>query len=108
MRLRSLIYFELSRAPAEAGVQAEAYATKDSTIRVTGPSLVRDTDMWAWKIPVSTCTLRRDMATKCSYNARACSAGAAASKLGRRPLRQSPQRVNWETTNMAPPVSRRL
>ena len=36
---------------------------------------------------------------------RPTSGGAAASKLGRRPLRQSPRSVNWLTTNIAPSTS---
>ena len=42
-----------------------------------------------------------------SYNGSARDGSAAWSKPGRLPRRQSPYKVNWETTRTDPPISRR-
>src|SRR5690606_38571373 len=79
-----------------------------SRIRVTGPSLVKDTCIIAPNMPVSTFTpWLRSSSLNRSYNLDAISGAAAAVKLGRRPFRQSPYRVNWDTDKMPPPTSRR-
>src|SRR5690606_8097984 len=79
-----------------------------SRIRVTGPSLVKETCIIAPNTPVSTVTpWLRSSSLNRSYSPDAISGAAAAVKLGRRPFRQSPYRVNWDTDKMLPPTSRR-
>ncbi len=57
-----------------------------SSQKVTGPSLVNDTCMWAPKTPVSTRPCRaRAACTKTSNKRCPCSAGAAVENPGRRP-----------------------
>ena len=92
-----------SRAPAAAD---RVHPRWLSTISVTGPSLTRETSIRARKRPVATRTPRCWTArVKWSYSFSASSGGAASAKLGRRPLRQSPQSVNWLTTSISPPIS---
>ena len=55
----------------------------------------------ATRTPCCVATRRRTSHTATS----ASSGAAAATKLGRRPLRQSPSSVNWLTTSIAPPTS---
>src|SRR5205823_11299496 len=62
--------------------------------RVTGPSLTSSTCIMAPKRPVAVGTpWARTAVTNASYSGTAISGGAASTKLGRRPLRQSPYRV---------------
>ena len=62
-----------------------------SSIRVTGPSLVSSTAMFAPNEPVATVApRRRSSATNSSIRRAASSGGAAAMNDGRRPLRVSP------------------
>ena len=80
-----------------------------SMMKVTGPSLASSTSIMAPNSPVATgipwCF---SSWTKRSIMARACSGGAARVKLGRRPFSMRlAVRVNWETTRIAPPTSRR-
>ena len=66
-------------------------SAQTSSIRVTGPSLVSSTAMWAPKEPVATVAPRRRNSATSSSISRAASSGAAASMNdGRRPLRVSP------------------
>src|SRR5262245_20199260 len=59
-------------------------------------------------MPVATVTPSwRRVSQKTSYSALASSGGAAAMKLGRRPPRASPYRVNCDTTRAEPFTSRR-
>src|SRR5271165_2613910 len=76
-----------------------------SSQKVTGPSLVSDTRMWAPNTPVSTrpCWVRAAF-TKASNKRRPCSGGAAVEKPGRKPLRVSAARVNWGTSSKLPCV----
>src|SRR5690606_30702668 len=76
--------------PAAFNPPAGTYALL-STISVTGPSLTSSTSIIAPNTPVSTLSpLARKRSLKVSYNSRAASGGAASTKLGLRPLRQSP------------------
>ena len=77
-----------------------------SNNKVTGPLLIKDTSIIVRNCPVSTpIPCPATSATNNSYNCSASSGVAAATKLGRRPFRQSPKSVNWLTTSMDPPVS---
>ncbi len=62
-----------------------------SSIKVTGPSLVNSTAIWAPKTPVATVApRRRSSATSSSIRRAATSGAAAATNDGLRPLRVSP------------------
>ena len=77
-----------------------------SSINVTGPSFTSETCICVRKRPQPTLMPpSRTTKTKCSYRRSASSGSAAATKLGRRPFRQSPNSVNWLTTSIPPPTS---
>ena len=72
----------------------------DSRTRVIGPSLTLATRMSAPKRPRSTCAPSRSSSEHtASYSGSLTGPGAAASQVGRRPLRASPYSVNWLTTS---------
>src|SRR5271156_6501592 len=76
---------------------------------VTGPSLVKDTCIWAPKTPLATRPRSaRAAATNTSNKRRPKSGVAAVEKPGRSPLAVSAASVNCGTSSNSPPISVRL
>src|SRR5204863_2783270 len=104
---RQAEHLEQLAPPGRAARQNEAHFSSNS---VTGPSFTSSTSIIAPNSPVSmTVPLPAPRsfrsATNRSYKGIATSGGAASMKLGRRPLLESPYRVNCDTTSNAPPTS---
>src|SRR5438552_10196283 len=93
----------MSPSPHHATLQDDRRLSRSS---VTGPSLTTSICIDAWNTPVATVRPACLSApTTASYSGLATGGGAAASKEGRRPFRQSPRIVNCETTSTSPPTS---